>query len=103
MPVCEVDLRPGGTWHFVWRRADGSEMEMTGTYREIVPPERVVKTESWGEDWPETVVTLTLTEEDGRTTNAREMSVSASVWVLLAAVTLSEVGLACHAAVRVPT
>ena len=23
MPVCEVDLRPGGEWHFVWRRSDG--------------------------------------------------------------------------------
>ena len=23
MPVCEIDLRPGGTWHFVWRKADG--------------------------------------------------------------------------------
>ena len=28
MPVCEIDLRPGGAWHFVWRRSDGSEMEM---------------------------------------------------------------------------
>src|SRR5512145_1644441 len=28
MPICEVDLRPGGIWHFVWRRADGSEMDM---------------------------------------------------------------------------
>lgn len=68
MPVCEVDLRPGGTWHFVWRRADDTEMEMTGTYREIVPPERLVHTECWGDEWPETLVTLTLTEEDGRTT-----------------------------------
>lgn len=25
MPVCEVDLRPGGTWHYVWRRANGKE------------------------------------------------------------------------------
>jgi uncharacterized protein YndB with AHSA1/START domain len=68
MPVCEVDLRPDGAWHFVWRRADGSQMEMRGSYREVVPPERVVSTESWGGDWPETVNTLTLTEEAGRTT-----------------------------------
>ncbi len=68
MPVCEVDLRPGGAWHFVWRRADGTEMGMRGVYREITPPERLVSTESWGGDWPETLNTLVLTEEDGKTT-----------------------------------
>jgi uncharacterized protein YndB with AHSA1/START domain len=68
MPVCEIDLRPGGMWHFVWRRADGSEMEMRGVYKEVVPPEKLVSTESWGGDWPETVNTLTLSEQDGKTT-----------------------------------
>jgi len=68
MPVCEVDLRPGGAWRFVWRRDDGSEMEMSGLYREIAPPQRLVTTESWGDDWPETVNTVVLTEENGRTT-----------------------------------
>jgi uncharacterized protein YndB with AHSA1/START domain len=68
MPVCEIDLRPGGAWHFVWRKGDGEEMAMTGEYREIAPPERLVTTESWGADWPETVNTLVLDEEDGRTT-----------------------------------
>ena len=68
MPVCEVDLRPGGSWHFVWRKADGAEMAMRGVYREVVPPERLVSTESWGGDWPETLNTLLLVEEDGRTT-----------------------------------
>ncbi len=38
MPVCEIDLRPGGAWHFVWRKDDGTEMEMRGVYREITPP-----------------------------------------------------------------
>lgn len=67
MPVCEIDLRPGGAWHFVWRRDDGTEMDMTGEYREITAPERMVSTESWGGDWPETIVTLMLDEEDGKT------------------------------------
>ena len=67
MPVCEIDLRPGGAWHFGWKREDGTEMEMRGEYREVAPPERLVSTESWGGDWPETIVTLTLTEEDGKT------------------------------------
>ena len=68
MPVCEIDLRVGGTWRFVWRRSDGAEMEMRGVYQEIVPPERLVSTESWGGEWPETLNTLLLSEEDGRTT-----------------------------------
>lgn len=68
MPVCEIDLRPGGAWHYVWRRLDSSEeMEMHGVYREIVPPERLVCTESWGGDWPDTLNTLTLTEQGGQT------------------------------------
>ena len=68
MPVCEIDLRPGGAWHFVWRRGDGTEMEMRGVYEEVAPPERLVNTESWGADWPETLNTLVLSEQDGKTT-----------------------------------
>ena len=68
MPVCEIDLRPGGAWHYVWPRSDGTEMEMRGAYREIVPPERLVSTESWGANWPETLNTLLLSEENGKTT-----------------------------------
>ena len=43
-------------------------MEMHGIYKEIVPPERLVSTESWGGEWPETINTLLLSEENGRTT-----------------------------------
>jgi uncharacterized protein YndB with AHSA1/START domain len=68
MPICEIDLRPGGAWRFVWRRVDGTEMEMRGIYQEVVPPERLVSTEAWGGDWPETLNTLLLSELDGRTT-----------------------------------
>ena len=68
MPVCEIDLSPGGGWHFVWRRSDGTEMEMRGVYRQIVPRERLVTTESWGGDWPDTLNTLVLTEAAGKTT-----------------------------------
>jgi uncharacterized protein YndB with AHSA1/START domain len=68
MPVCEIDLRPGGTWRYVYRKNDGSEMPMQGSYREVVPPERLVSTESWGPEWPETVNTMVLTESGGLTT-----------------------------------
>ncbi len=68
MPVCEIDLRLGGAWRFVWRQSDGAELAMTGVYREIVPPERLVSTESWGANWPETINTLVLSESAGQTT-----------------------------------
>lgn len=68
MPICEIDLRPGGAYRWGWSGLDGAEMEITGVYQEISPPERLVSTESWGGDWPEAINTLTLSEEDGKTT-----------------------------------
>jgi uncharacterized protein YndB with AHSA1/START domain len=71
MPVCEIDLRVGGKYRYVWRRdRDGTEMGMGGIFREIVPPERIVATEKFDESWypGEAVDTTVLTEQDGRTT-----------------------------------
>ena len=68
MPVCEIDLRPGGAWHFGWQQPDGSGMEIRGTYEEVAPPERLVSRSSWGGDWPETTETLVFAEADGKTT-----------------------------------
>jgi uncharacterized protein YndB with AHSA1/START domain len=68
MTACEIDHRVGGAIRFAWRGTDGSEMEIRGVYKEIVPPERLVSTDCWGGDWPETLNTLTLTESDGKTT-----------------------------------
>ncbi len=45
MTVCEIDLRPGGAWHFAWSHSNGTQMEMRGVYREVKPPERLVSTE----------------------------------------------------------
>jgi uncharacterized protein YndB with AHSA1/START domain len=70
MPVCEIDLRPGGRWRYVYRKASGTEMTLTGSVLEVAPPERFVTTESWGPEWPDTVNTLVLTEAEGRTTIA---------------------------------
>lgn len=68
MPVCEADVRPGGVWRYVWQKSDGETMEMTGRYIDVDPPEKFVVSESWGPEWPETVNTGILTEENGRTT-----------------------------------
>ena len=66
--VCEIDLRPGGAWRYAWEHPEQGVLEMKGVYVEVSPPERLVNTESWGEEWPETTNTLVLTEEDGKTT-----------------------------------
>ena len=68
--VCEVDLKVGGEWHFVVRRANGTEIGMRGIYREVVPPERFVHTQAFDlPDFPhEMLVATDLVEEPGRTT-----------------------------------
>jgi uncharacterized protein YndB with AHSA1/START domain len=68
--VCEVDLRVGGAYRWVWRGPDGSEMGMGGVYREIVPNERIVCTEKFDQAWypGEAVGTVELTEKAGKTT-----------------------------------
>ena len=67
----EIDLRVGGTWRYVMVANEGFEVAFHGEYREIVPNERLVSTEVY-EGFPdaEALDTLTLTEEDGRTTMA---------------------------------
>jgi uncharacterized protein YndB with AHSA1/START domain len=69
----EVDLRVGGTWRYVMIANEGFEVAFHGTYREIVPDERLVTTELY-EGVPDvteddaTVNTTTFEEADGRTT-----------------------------------
>jgi uncharacterized protein YndB with AHSA1/START domain len=69
MPVCEIDLRVGGTYRYVWSK-DGQDMGMGGVFREIVVPERIVSTEKFDDPWyeGEAVGMVTFTENDGRTT-----------------------------------
>jgi len=76
MPVCEMDVRVGGTYRWVWRHdRDGTEMGMGGVYREIVKPERLVTTERFDEAWypGEGLNTLVLVEQGGRTTLTQTM------------------------------
>ena len=69
MPVCEIDLRVGGSYRYVWRHENGSQMGMGGVFREIVVPERLVSTEKFDESWypGEAVGTIILTEQGGKT------------------------------------
>ena len=82
-PVCEIDLRVGGVNLYCMRSPDGQDYWSTGIYREIVPPERIVATDSFadekgnvvpashygmGPDFPtELLVTVTFEDQDGKT------------------------------------
>jgi uncharacterized protein YndB with AHSA1/START domain len=70
MPVCEIDLRVGGKYRYVWQNVDGRKMGMGGTFREIVRPSRIVTTELFDDDWTggETLVTTEIVEQSGKTT-----------------------------------
>ena len=72
MTVCDDDARTGGSFRWAWNGPDGKPgMAMGGKYREVVPPERIVRTEQFelGCDsrTGEQLVTLELREEGGRT------------------------------------
>ena len=66
---CEVDFQEGGKWRIVHRGPDGDEHAFSGEYREIVRPERIVWTFKYeGAPGDPGVETLTLEEDDGKTT-----------------------------------
>lgn len=76
MPVCEIDLRVGGAYRYVWRHdQNGTEMGMGGVYREIAAPERLVCTERFDESWypGEALDTIVLVERGGKTTLTQTM------------------------------
>ena len=68
MPICEVDLRVGGAWRFVYEKPGHPGMTLSGSYIEVSPPAGLVAHERWGPEWPITVNTLDLTEAGGVTT-----------------------------------
>ena len=76
MPVCEMDVRVGGTFRWRWRSdRDGSEFGFTGTFREVQPTTRLVHTEAYdpgtlggGSPDKDAIVTVSFAEEAGVTT-----------------------------------
>jgi uncharacterized protein YndB with AHSA1/START domain len=68
--VCEIDLRVGGAYRYVWRGPNGAEMGMRGVFREVVRPERIVATEAFDQSWypGEAVSTAVMVQQGGKTT-----------------------------------
>lgn len=48
-PVCRVNLRPGGVFHYCMRLPDGRDIWGMGTYREIAAPDRLVYVDSFAD------------------------------------------------------
>jgi uncharacterized protein YndB with AHSA1/START domain len=75
MTKCSIDLRVGGSYHYVFVTEDGTECSFRGTYLEIEPPVRTVETwlvEGWAD--AHAVETMQLHESDGVTTLTMRMA-----------------------------
>jgi uncharacterized protein YndB with AHSA1/START domain len=82
-PVCKMDFRVGGKYLFCMRDPNGKDYWSTGVFKEIIPPEKIVWTDSFadengnpvpasnygmGDDFPsEMTVTFTFEDLDGKT------------------------------------
>lgn len=69
LETCEIDLRVGGTYRYVWIGPDGAAMGMTGLFHEIDPVDRLVSTERFDDDFGMggMLVTLSLIAEGAAT------------------------------------
>lgn len=78
VPVCKMDFRVGGTWHYCMKgpMPDGSVMESWGltVYQEIVAPERIVALDQFADaagtvsaEMPKMLNTITFTAVDNQT------------------------------------
>ncbi len=74
IPVCTIDLRPDGIWHYCMRSPEGQDHWARSVYNEIVPPKKLVYTSTFADEHanpiagvPEYLTTVIFTEEVGKT------------------------------------
>ncbi len=70
IPYCRMSVKPGGAWRTCMRMPDGSDNWVSGVYREIERPRRLVFTWAWeadGKRGHETVVTIDFRPAPGGT------------------------------------
>lgn len=65
---------PGGSWHYCMRSPEGQESWGISTYREVVPPERIVYTDVFADaegnlvaEMPQMLITNEFHDEGGKT------------------------------------
>lgn len=74
MPVCDLDLRPGGVWRQVLQFREGKPFPVTYVFLQIEPPERIVFRDApdgvqFGDPLPPaTMVNTILLEPEGNAT-----------------------------------
>ena len=75
MPVCEIDLRVGGAYRYVWRSETGErEFGTGGAFTEVAAPTRWSHTERMDGAPGEATNLYILTEEGGRTRLTMQMN-----------------------------
>ena len=67
LAICEIDLRPGGAFRWINQGDKGLEFPFTGTYRKIAPPHGLVFAARTFPSSPESIATLSFTEDSGGT------------------------------------
>lgn len=81
LPVCNIDFRPGGVWHYCMKCVDpnqgdfyGMESWGKGIYKEIAEPETIAYNDYFSdaegnvdESLPATLVTIEFVDQGGRT------------------------------------
>jgi uncharacterized protein YndB with AHSA1/START domain len=74
LPVCNVDFRLGGVWHYCMQGPDGEQSWGKAVYSEIVPPERIAYTDGFSDeagnlnpDMPAMVISIDFVAEGDKT------------------------------------
>ena len=69
LSTCDMDVRVGGAYHWVWSGPNGQEMGMNGVFTEVSPPDRMVHSQKFDQAWTpgENQVTTTFEERGGQT------------------------------------
>ncbi len=94
-PFCQADLRPGGVFLYCMRSPEGHDVWGKGVYLEVVPPERIVYTDTFADEEGntvepthygmspahprETLVTVTFTDHEGKTKVTLQHAMPAAV------------------------
>ena len=65
--TCEIDLRAGGSFRYVFQRPSGATIEVRGAYESVDPPRRVVYTETYDFSPLKVLVTTTLDQSGSET------------------------------------